>query len=234
MAHFGVLRALAESGLRPTAISGTSAGALVGALIADGRDPQEAGELAKDAFSQARLLRRPSLVARRIHHFLKNTLRCHTFEGLQIPLYVSATNLEYGGQRIFDSGPLIPALMASCAIPVIFPPVKVEGIYHVDGGLSNNLPVEPFAAHLGKVVAVHVNPLPVFVLRKRRMLRTLDRIWHLNFREMVIRSAEGCYLFIEPPELSRFNMLELSKAAVIEQIGYEWTKTLLAGQLKKG
>lgn len=223
----GVLRAFREVGTVPDAISGTSAGALVGALIADGRTPEEANELIQDELSRPRLMRKPTLVSKRIEAFLRRTLRHTHFEDLSIPLYVSATDLEKGGQRVFSSGELLPALMASCAIPMVFPPVQVNGVYYVDGGISNNLPVEPFLAMKDRVIAVHVNPLPVFVPGRRGMMRTMDRIWHLNFREMVMRSAKGCHLFIEPPELSRFNMFELSKMKKVEEIGYEWTRKLL-------
>ncbi len=228
-AHLGVLRAFREAGTVPDAISGTSAGALVGALIADGRTPEEANELIQDELSRPRRIRKPTLVSKRIETFLRRTLRHTHFEDLSIPLYVSATDLEKGGQRVFSSGELLPALMASCAIPVVFPPVQVNGVYYVDGGISNNLPVEPFIAVKDRVVAVHVNPLPVFVPGKRGMMRTMDRIWHLNFREMVIRSAKGCHLFIEPAELSRFNMFELSKMKKVEEIGYSWTRKMLNG-----
>lgn len=226
-AHLGVLRALNEADIRPNAISGTSAGALVGAFIADGRTPQEVMALVLDNVRRSRLIRRPALASTRIETFLRSHLRHERFEDLPIPLYIAATDLEKGGQHIFDSGELVPALMASCAIPVIFPPVLVNGIYYVDGGVSNNLPVEPFSAAKDQVIAVHVNPLPPFFPGRRGMLRTMDRVWHLNFRELVTRSAQGCHLFIEPPELARFNMFELSKLKAIEAIGHAWTRQLI-------
>lgn len=227
VAHLGVLRALAERGIVPGAISGTSAGALAGALIADGYTPREVLDLVLPELRRSVLVRRRGLASRRIRAFLEEVLRHRTFAELEIPLYVSATNLERGGQHVIHDGELIPALMASCAIPLVFPPVQVGGVFHVDGGLSNNLPVEPFRDRLDSVVAVHVNPLPPFDPSKRGVLRNMDRIWHLNFREMVMRSARGCFLFIEPPGLARYNMFELGKAAVIEEIGYEWARRLV-------
>ena len=226
-AHLGVLRAFREAGTVPSAISGTSAGALIGALIADGWTPEEVKGMFLEELRRPRLMRKPILVSKRIETFLRRALRHTYFEELSIPLHVTATDLEKGGQHIFSSGELIPALMASCAIPMVFPPVQVNGVYYVDGGISNNLPVEPFLAVKDQVVAVHVNRLPVFVPGRRGVMRTMDRIWHLNFREMVMRSANGCYLFIEPTELSRFNLFELGKLEVLEEIGHTWTTHLL-------
>lgn len=225
-AHLGVLRAFAEAGIVPEAISGTSAGALVGALIADGRAPEEVRDMVAEELNGHSMLVRPSSVARRIGDFLGRVLRRRRFEDLPMPLHVSATDLEHGGQRIFSTGELLPPLMASCAVPLVFPAVQVDGVHYVDGGMSNNLPVEPFRAEKQRVVAVHVNPLPVFS-PEPGLLRSMDRIWHLNFREMVMRSAAGCGLFVEPPELSRFNMFELSKWSTIEEIGHSWASQFL-------
>ena len=228
VAHLGVLRAFSEAGIVPGAISATSSGALMGALIADGRTPTEAKEIiGEELKSHGHFIRRPSLVSRRIESFMQRHLRHTSFEELLIPLYVSATDLEKGGQHIFSSGELLPALMASCAIPLVSPPVEVDGVHYVDGGISNNLPVEPFLAIKDQVIAVHVNSLPTYDPDKHGLLTTMDRIWHLIFREMVVRSAKGCSLFIEPTELSRFNMFELGKMEEVEAIGYAWTKEVL-------
>lgn len=225
-AHLGVLRAFREAGIVPGAIAGASAGALAGALIADGYTAEEALARVEQEFHRPfrMRMRMPTLLSGRIQGFLEKNLRHQRFEDLPIPLYVSATNLEVGGQRIISKGDLVPALMASCAIPVVFPAVQVQGTWCVDGGLSNNLPVEPFADHRAEVVAVHVNPLPVFTPGKRSMWQTMDRIWHLNFREMVMRSAHGCRLFVEPEGLTRFNMFDLGKMVEIERVGYEWAR----------
>jgi NTE family protein len=232
VAHLGVLRAMGEAGIFPGAISATSAGALVGALIADGRTPLEVRELVREELSKRRrFIRRPSLASKRIENFLRSNLRHSRFEELPIPFHVAATDFEKGGQHIFHNGELVPALLASCAIPLIFPPVQVNGVHYVDGGISNNLPVEPFLAIMDQVVAVHLNSLPTFVQGRQGMLRTMDRVWHLIFREMVMRSATGCRLLIEPTELSRFNMFELSKMDEVEAIGYSWTKQILGSQL---
>lgn len=144
-----------------------------------------------------------------------------------MPLHVSATDAERGGQRIFSTGPLVPALLAASAVPVVFPPVVIEGTAYIDGGLSNNLPIEPFDDRRGEVVAVYVNPLPAYH-PQRSLRRTLDRTFHLSFRELVHRSAQGCHLYIEPPELARFGMFDLRHADRIHRAGYEHALHLLS------
>ena len=230
IAHLGVLMALEEEGIVPSAISGTSAGALLGAYIAAGLSPARTTELLREEWrihhTRWKVLRGEFLSQRRIGEFLRDTLPCTTFEELRIPFHVSVTDLERGGQRIFSSGPLIPTLLAACAVPVVFPPVVIDNIAYVDGGLSNYLPIERFNDRRAEVVAVYVNPLPEYQAQ-RSLRRTLDRTFHLSFREMVKRSAEGCHLYIEPPGLSRYGMFDLRHAASIQQVGYDHTKRMM-------
>jgi len=230
-AHLGALKALAEAGVHPSAISGTSAGALLGAFIAAGLSPDRTMELLREEWrihrTRWKVLRGEFLTQRRIGDFLRDTLPCQHFEELRMPFFVSATDAERGGQRIFSEGPLIPALLAACAVPVVFPPVVIEGTSYVDGGLSNNLPIEPFNDRRSEVVAVYVNPLPVFHA-ERSLRRTLDRTFHLSFREMVRRSAQGVHLYIEPPELADFGLFDLRHAERIRQVGYMHARRMLS------
>ncbi|MFN8349860.1 MAG: patatin-like phospholipase family protein [Flavobacteriales bacterium] len=230
MAHIGVLQAFAEAGITPSAISGTSAGALVGAFIAAGMTPAQVTAMLHEEWrlhrTRWKVLRGELLTQRRIGEFLNAHLPVKRFEELRIPFHVSATDLERGGQRIFSSGELIPPLLACSAVPVIFPPVRIDGVPYVDGGLSNNLPVEPFDDRRSEVIAVYVNPLPPYD-PKRSLRRTLDRTFHLSFREMVTRSARGCRLYVEPPGLSAYGMFDLSRGAEIQTIGHAYTARLL-------
>jgi NTE family protein len=230
IAHLGIVKALAEQGVKPSAISGTSAGALVGAFIAAGAEPDQVMKLLLKDLQLARFrlnaLRGRLLSSKRIADVLKAHLP-ERFEDLRLPLYVSATDLEHGGQRLFDRGDLLAPLLAASAVPVVFPSVRIGGIPYVDGGLSNNLPIEPFNDRRADVVAVYVNPLPPYD-PKRSLRRTLDRTFHLSFREMVMRSAQGCHLFIEPPGLAKYGMFDLGQAQEIFEIGYRYTTELFA------
>lgn len=224
---------MAEAGIRPSAISGTSAGAVMGAYIAAGATPERTMALLREEWrihrTRWKVLRGEFLTQRRIGDFLRATLPCERFEDLEIPLFVSATDVERGGQRIFNSGPLIPALLAASAVPMVFPPVEIEGTAYVDGGLSNNLPVEPFNHRRSEVVAIYVNPLRAY--EPNASLRTtLDRTFHLSFREMVIRSALGCHMYIEPPGLSRYGMFDLRHTERIEQVGYDHARQVLVSR----
>ncbi|HTB30515.1 MAG TPA: patatin-like phospholipase family protein [Bacteroidia bacterium] len=229
-AHLGVVKALQEFGISPSEIAGTSAGAIAGVFLADGFTPDEIKEM---FLSQLKLSMfplnwfKPGLVSmKNIREFLENNLRHTQFDELQIPFYVTATNFIDGRQTIFKEGELINAVIAASSIPVLFTPVTIDHIPYVDGGLSNNLPVEPFSNRKQEVVGVYVNPIKPFNPGESSM-EILDRSIHLSFREVVRLSAEGCYLLIEPEGLENFGLFDIHKLPEIFDVGYNSTKVIL-------
>lgn len=229
-AHLGVLEACAEAGILPEAISATSAGALVGVFIAAGMAPGDVVGLMRrevpGLFNRWRILRGDRLTQQRMRSFLQATLPVKHFDQLSMPFFVSMTDMATGLQHIVHEGELVPALLAASAVPILFPPVPIGHGRYLDGGISNNLPIEPFITRRHEVIAVYVNPLAPLNGHLNR-LDTLDRTVHLSFREMVARSATGCRLLIEPPELSEFGIFSLSQAERIRAIGREHTRKLL-------
>lgn len=229
-AHLGVVKALQEHNIYPGEISGTSAGAMAGVFIADGFAPDEIKEMfiSQLKFSMFPLnIFKPGLISlKNIRDFLQKNLRHSKFEELTIPFYVTATNFIDGRQTIFHKGDILDAVIASSSIPVLFPPVLIEDIPYVDGGLSNNLPVEPFMDRKNEIVSIYVNPIKAFN-PKENTLEMLDRAVHLSFRKMVSNSLTGSYLYIEPTGLNNFGLFDVHKLSEIFETGYLFTKELL-------
>ena len=168
LAHVGVLQSLEEAGIQPIAISGASMGGIIGALYACG---MSAGELRHFALSLAKpreMLRLVDLLPGRRGLISSDKLRrllCHeigqdtTFADLRVPLALSATDLALGRQVKLTEGRVLPAVMATCAFPGVFPPVEIDGRQLVDGGVLNNLPVDMLAAFQPQLlIAVDVSP----------------------------------------------------------------------------
>jgi NTE family protein len=236
-AHLGVVKALQEKGIFPLEIAGTSAGAIAGAFLANGFTPDEIKEMVTDKsrmdlFSWNRF--KPGLMSmKNIQEFLLKNLRHTQFEDLLLPFYVTATNFLDGSQRIFNNGNIIDAVIAASSIPVLFSPVLIDSIPYVDGGLSNNLPVEPFNDKKEDIICVYVNPVKPFNA-KEGMLEVMDRAIHLSFRAMVNRSAADCFLYIEPAGLTDFGLFDIHKMHEIFDIGYNFTKELLQNSKPSG
>lgn len=229
-AHVGAVKALMENGISFKAISGASAGALIGAFLCDGFHPEEIEEIIlknEPQFSFNYKAFWDSLLSfNSFAEVLKKNLRSKTLEALPLPLYVSVTNLNTGFQEVLVEGNIIDALTASSAIPVLLPPVYIQSIPYADGGMSNNLPVEPFLQAKEKLIGIHVNPLTDFD-RSAGMIHATDRAMHLMMRSNVMRSMKSCDLFIEPPALKNYHLFESKKTKELIACGYLHVKNEL-------
>lgn len=224
-AHVGILQALEERQIQPSAISATSAGAMIGALIADGYAAAEVKEMVLKNIKLIDLLdfRRINghlISLHKIGQFLKAQLRASTFEQLQLPFYVSAVNYHTGEPRIFQEGSIVEAVLAASSIPTLFEPTLIEGIPYVDGAVHSNLPSRPFEAQIDQVVACHVNPTGPYN-PKSSVFHSIDRAIHLSFLERIQQVKERCRWFIEPYELHPYGMFEVHKLPEIYAAGYQ-------------
>ena len=131
-AHIGVFKLLEECRLKPDIIAGTSVGALMGALFADGYTANEIKELFTgrefSEFAQLQIPKSGLFDSKRFRYFLRRHLRAKNMEELQIPLVVIATDLDHGESHEFRNGPIVEAVTASCSIPIIFSPVTINGV----------------------------------------------------------------------------------------------------------
>ena len=133
LAHIGVIKALGELGISPAVIAGTSAGSLVGAMLAAGLTWREMADLARSVFW-------PELLhGGRLVRFCETYLPPH-FADLRVPFAAVATDIASKRAVTFTSGPLPPALSASCAIRVVRRPVAHAGRHLKDGGITCVLP----------------------------------------------------------------------------------------------
>lgn len=148
----GLYRALVELEVPIDLVVGTSIGALNGAFIAAGRSPSELERVWRSLHPRQlfrlnrellwRLKQADSLYNNSgIRAFLERELPAKRFEELKIPLYVTVTRLQTGETVCFESGELIEPLLASIALPGIFPPVERDGLQLMDGGISDNVPI---------------------------------------------------------------------------------------------
>lgn len=229
-AHLGAIKCLKENGIEPSIISGVSAGALAAAFYADGYEPEEVVEIfsSKKVSSLLRFaLPKLGLVKTRgIKDILSQNLRAKNIEDLKLPIVIAATNYNSGGIEYFSEGNLVDALMASTAIPFLFEAYQIEDHYYLDGGVMDNLPIRPIMHQCKKYIAVHVNPLS----QKEKIgnpVHVAERAFHLAIASEVAHTKEHVDIFIEPPQLSEFGMLDIRKALEIFDVGYKHAKEIL-------
>ena len=178
LAHIIVLEAIDELGLKPKMIAGTSIGALMGAAYAMGLPGYRLRAIMEETLGNRIDLVRQLFAARSepIQHLLRllpvrssllspdallerliPEFEGQTFETLQIPLKVVATDLVQREAVVIDKGPLRQAVAASIAIPLVFSPIAEKGRVLVDGGLVNPLPFDLIAGVADITIAVDVS-----------------------------------------------------------------------------
>ncbi len=230
-AHIGVIKALHERNITFDAISATSAGSVVGAFLCDGFSLEEIIDLFSRKLSLINFnysLKNGFLSHANLAVVLQKNLRSTHFETLKYPLFISATNLNDGAQRIFNSGNIIDAVIASASIPILYKPVIIDDIPYVDGGISSNLPVEPFYNSDLKTIGVHVNPIDKFDL-SQKMKFQMERLLHLCILDNMAKNAKKVDLFIEPPQLKQFSLFDLKNMNNIIRVGYDYAVDQLNG-----
>jgi len=211
-AHLGVLRCLEKEGFKIRAVAGTSAGGIVSTLYAAGYNPDELLDRFKE-FDQSRLFGRqpgdgPSLLGvAGINHLLADLLGDRTFDDLRIPCAVTAVDLRLEKEVVLKRGRVVEAVLATIAMPGIFPPQERGDHYLIDGGLLDPVPVSPARSLRPTlpVVAValsSIEPQPLDVLdppaflAQIPLLRQIARLRVAQAFNIFIHSLEICARYL--------------------------------------
>ena len=178
LGHLALLELCEKVGLRPSRIAGTSMGAIIGAFYATGRTARSIRHILQARTLSPReswrtILRKRRALAGwlraiqpsfrggglfrtdRVLGLLADEIHAETFEELNIPLRIIATDFWAGESVVFEHGPLWPAIQASIAIPGVFEPVEWNGRIYVDGGVTNLVPYDVLT-DCDHVIACHV------------------------------------------------------------------------------
>lgn len=241
----GLYQALTEFDARVDFILGCSIGALNGAFIAGGMAPSELVRLWSE-FRLSTVLginwaglrnwrRSPGLFGLgRLRALLRRTLPATRFEDLAIPLTVVTTDLDSGSAVYWHgNGDLIEPVIASMSLPGIFPPVEIAGRLQVDGGISNNVPLDK---------AEELGARPVFLIEctcTEQCARPLRGWTNLVVRSFSI-AVDGRYaadlkhfhgrleVFAVRPQLAReVDLLDFRHSAELIEAGYNQTRRFL-------
>ena len=235
LCHAGALKALEESGIRPDILSGVSAGAIVGVLYADGHSPDEIGEFFQHVtFRQmTRLDMHGGLFdISEMEHFLARKLRARTFAELRIPLRVVATDLDHGRSVTFGEGELLPRVIASCSVPVLFTPRQIDGVNYVDGGVLKNFPATTLRPLCDTLIGINASPM-VAEEYKLGLVSVALRSYHFMMKANILHDKEVCDLLVEPVDMGNYDTFDVDKGREIFDVGYTSTKALLTPALLK-
>jgi len=226
MAHIGFIRALQEHGLTVDRVAGASAGALVGALFCNGNSTDDMLAFFKETplfrynyFS----INKPGLIdTDRYYTVLKGYLMHDSFEELNLPLHVAATNLQEGYLREFNSGPLIKPLLASASLSPVFSPVEIEGQLYADGGILSNFPLEFVEDKAERIIGSNTTELSTVSSRHlKNALQITARVSSLMIYSRTKEKLQRCDFYIQPQDLKKIGFLDKSGIEKAYAIGYE-------------
>jgi NTE family protein len=241
VSQVGMLRALLERGIVPDVVIGTSAGALNGAAIAYAPNLTGVAQLeavwtsltAADIFPGGRLSRAWNVVRRGTHLFGREGLEsvieratpARTFADLAVPLRVVATDLDTGEEVVIARGPLKPALLASAALPGVFPIVLHDGRRLVDGGVVNSVPLwHALAGPVERVYVLNVSSGGAERVERSPLDVVMTSFMHARSQrfELELRHAPAevsVTVLPRPPDLR--DLFDFSGAADLIQAAYE-------------
>jgi NTE family protein len=223
-AHGGAIKAMEELGKEADIVSGVSAGSIVGSFYCDGYSAEEileifiknkVFELVKLKFYKQGLLSTSGL-----KNVLKNNLRTKRIEDLPKPLVITATNIEEGITTYFTEGDLVETVLASCSIPVLFIPTKINGVTFVDGGVTNNFPIEPLEGKCNEMIGVNVNSLGPFDPNKG-VLHMALHTFHVSIASGIEIDKKKLDYFIDPKDLKEFTYYDIKHGKDMYDIGYK-------------
>ncbi|WP_457595564.1 patatin-like phospholipase family protein [Hydrogenimonas sp.] len=212
MAHLGVVHVLQRHGFEIGALSGSSGGALVGALLCDGKSPEEVVAIMKE-------LRLRDLAGtsenggffglERIERLLDENLRSKRIEEMPIPFTVACTDLKEGCVRYFDRGVTATLCAASSSLVPVFSPVRYAHMLLADGGFMDNMPTKPLRRHRLPIVGINVNPIPP--TEPSGIVGTTIRVLMLMMAANIEASRSLADVYIEPEGCGAINIFDLKR-----------------------
>ncbi len=191
LAHVGVLKVLEKENIKIDMVSGTSIGALIGALWCSGMTASEIEASTKEINSIFHMMKlvdvsfppqKGFISGNNIRKFLEKFLGSKTFHDLQIDLKIITCDINRREEIVIHQGSLVEAVLASTAIPGLFNPIKKDEKILVDGGVVNPLPVSSLSVEgINRILAVNAMPSPSDIVRSNRVDQSILDIFINSF-----------------------------------------------------
>ncbi|MDA9774533.1 patatin-like phospholipase family protein, partial [Saprospiraceae bacterium] len=220
-------------------ICGTSMGSMVAALYALYNDTEKTVTIAREVFlenptpkSDLNLIPKYSFYkGKRINEIIDPHCKEVDIEDLWLPFFTISSNITNPGMNVITKGPTKTALLATTAVPGLFPPVIIDNEIHVDGGLFSNVPIDVMMQeNIGTLIACRVNKeIPEGteeVVKVTGLLTTFMKsimVYSDSYSDHLQQYAD---LYFEP-QTNKFGMLAWKSADELIKIGYEHAKEVL-------
>ena len=225
-AHVGAIKFLEEQGVEVTAVSGSSAGAIVGLFLAAGLKSDdmlaflnslEKKELFVWANGATGLFKMDKLEQK-----LDEILGIKCYSELKIPFYTCVTNIATGESHYINKGNPIAYTVASSTITPLFRAKKIGDNAYIDGGFSDNLPVKPLEHYYEKSLAININPLRGENLDSFKSLMIRSILIMIRSNSMSAKKMANAYF--EVKGVANMHLFEFSEIEMAYEAGYRELK----------
>jgi len=221
-AHIGAIKFLEEQEVEVTAVSGSSAGAIVGLFLAAGLKSNEMLDFLENlekkelfvwASADTGIFKMDGLEKK-----IKEKVNIRSFDELQIPFHLCVTNIATGESSYINKGNPIEYTIASSTITPLFRAKKIGEYSYIDGGFSDNLPVKPLKSYYEKNLAININPLRGENLDsfKDLMIRSIL----IMIRSNSMQAKKLTDAFFEVKGVANMHLFDFSEIKMAYEAGY--------------
>ena len=237
--HIGVLKAFEKFGIRPNVMSGVSAGSVAAAMYGAGLTPDDMLHCFEDLSSLGSFAswKMPGNSLMRIDRFgklLESWLPVKNLEDMVIPTIVCATDFQHCKSIGWGRGEIVPRVLASCSIPIVFEPVVINGGVYVDGGVLRNLPAWAIRKYCKTLYGFNCSPLNKVWKdpTKHNLLEVALRSYHMMSRTNMVNDARLCDVLINLRGAHAIGTFDVSKLHQTVNLGYETACRVLEKTMK--
>lgn len=195
--HIGVIRALEEFGFRPDIISGVSAGSIAAALYGAGLSTDDMIKCFEESdsfgdFTEWSIPKNGFMKLTRFGKLLESWLPVKRLEDMKIPTVICATDIDHGKSVGWSKGEIVPRVLASCSIPIVFNPVVINGVRYVDGGVLRNLPAWAIRKHCEVLIGSNCAPMRNRAEKGSSVIDIAERTFRLMMKANVPQDVRLC------------------------------------------
>lgn len=224
--HIGVLMAFERVGIRPDIMSGVSAGSIATVLYGAGLSPSDIIKCFTDAsrladFTEWAIPRDGFMKLDRFGKLLEDWLPVKRLEELKIPTIVCATDLDRGKSVGWSKGEIVPRVIASCSVPIVFKPKVINGVQYVDGGVLRNLPAWAIRSYSTALYGSNCSPMRPAPEHYKSVIDIAYRCYHLMNKANVPQDIRLCDHVIQVYDVSHVSIFDLTALRKCVMAGYD-------------
>ena len=224
--HAGVMMALEKFGIKPAVLSGVSSGSIAAVLYGSGLTPKEIMDCFNQytkftEFTEWAIPKEGFMRLNRFGKILDSWLTVKNLEDLTIPTIVCATDIENAKSIGWSKGEIVERVLASCSIPIVFTPIKIDGINYVDGGVLRNLPAWAIRKYCTVLIGSNCNPVNHRFKYKNSIIDVALRSYQLMQKSNASADLNLCDIVIQSDVLSEYKTFDVAHMKRILVHGYD-------------